>query len=424
VGEGVRRFRVGDEVFGVVPYAFASHARTAEYALVHKPASIDHDQACTVPITFLTAYYGLVHLAHLQKGERVLIHAGAGGVGLAAIQIAQHIGAEVFVTAGSNDKREFLRSLGVKHVYNSRDLSFAEAILADTEREGVDVVLNSLPGEAITKSLSILRAYGRFLEIGKTDIYQNRMIGLLPFQDNLSYFAIDLDRMLRQRPEAIRELFAEVMRHFEDSHYRPLMFTRFETEQTIDAFRYMQQRKNIGKVVVAVESRELRVDSTSRGSECREQDSRENASLVRRDGTYLITGGTGALGLQVAGWLAEEGAGAIALLSRRGTTPEIERTIARIRERGSDVVVLTGDVAEAQSLESALQSLPKHGPPLRGVIHAAGVLADGVLADMTLEQLDRAMLPKTRGAWNLHQATRQQPLDFFVLFSSVASILG
>jgi myxalamid-type polyketide synthase MxaB len=161
---------VGDEVFGVVPYAFASHARSAEYALVHKPLSIDHDQACTIPITFLTAYYGLVHLARLQPGERVLIHAGAGGVGLAAIQIAQHIGAEVFATAGSDQKREVLRSLGVAHVYSSRSTAFADEILADTEREGVDVVLNSLPGEAITRSLSILRAYGRFLEIGKTDI--------------------------------------------------------------------------------------------------------------------------------------------------------------------------------------------------------------------------------------------------------------
>lgn len=154
VGAGVDRFRVGDEVFGVVPYAFASHARTAEYALVHKPRSITHDAACTIPITFLTAYYGLVHLARLQPGERVLIHAGAGGVGLAAIQIAQRIGAEVFATAGSDSKRDFIRSLGVQHVYSSRSLAFAEEILADTQRQGVDVVLNSLPGEAIAKSLA------------------------------------------------------------------------------------------------------------------------------------------------------------------------------------------------------------------------------------------------------------------------------
>ena len=267
-------------MFGVVPYAFASHARTAEYALVHKPKSIDHDAACTIPITFLTAYYGLVRLAQLQPGERVLIHAGAGGVGLAAIQIAQQIGAEVFATAGSDAKRDFLRSLGVKHVYSSRSTAFADEILADTDRQGVDVVLNSLPGEAITKSLSILRAYGRFLEIGKTDIYQNRMIGLLPFQDNLSYFAIDLDRMLRQRPDYIRDLFAEVMRHFEAGHYQPLMFTRFEAESTIDAFRYMSQRKNIGKVVVSIESRESRVEG-------REPESRDASQALVRERRHV-----------------------------------------------------------------------------------------------------------------------------------------
>jgi NADPH:quinone reductase-like Zn-dependent oxidoreductase/thioesterase domain-containing protein/acyl carrier protein len=418
VGAGVDRFRPGDEVFGVVPYAFASHARTAEYALVHKPKSADHDQACTIPITFLTAYYGLVRLAQSQPGERVLVHAGAGGVGLAAIQIAQRIGAEVFATAGSETKREFLRSLGVQHVYSSRSTAFADEILADTDRQGVDVVLNSLPGEAISKSLSILRAYGRFLEIGKTDIYQNRMIGLLPFQDNLSYFAIDLDRMLRQRPEYIRELFADVMRHFESGEYRPLSFTGFEAPRTIDAFRYMSQRKNIGKVVVTMPSRESRAErqeldeTTARGS------------LVRREGTYLITGGTGALGLRIAKWLAEQGAGTIALLSRRGAAPAIDAELAAIRTAGSSVIVVAGDVADADSLAAALAQIHTDCPPLRGVFHAAGVLADGILSDMTLEQLDRPMLPKVQGAWNLHSATLDAPLDFFVLFSSVASVLG
>jgi len=418
VGTGVERFHVGDEVFGVVPYAFASHSRTAEYALVHKPKSIDHDEACTIPVTFLTAYYGLVRLAQLQPGERVLIHAGAGGVGLAAIQIAQQIGAEIFATAGSDAKRDFLRSLGVRHVYSSRTVEFADQILADTDRQGVDVVLNSLPGDAITKSLSILRAYGRFLEIGKTDIYQNRMIGLLPFQDNLSYFAIDLDRMLRQRSDYIRTLFAEVMQHFECGDYKPLMFTGFATETTIEAFRYMSQRKNIGKVVVAIEGRE------ARGGRREPQNVDLSSSLVRRDGTYLVTGGTGALGLRVAAWLAEQGAGTIALLSRRGATAESDAAIAAICEKGATVFVLSGDVAKADSLSAALSQLPHNAPPLRGVIHAAGVLADGVLVDMTLDQLDRPMGPKVRGTWNLHVATLDQPLDFFVMFSSVASVLG
>jgi acyl transferase domain-containing protein/thioesterase domain-containing protein/NAD(P)-dependent dehydrogenase (short-subunit alcohol dehydrogenase family)/acyl carrier protein len=418
VGGGVTRFKVGDEVLGVVPYAFASHARTADYALVHKPKSIEHDAACTIPITFLTAYYGLVRLAQLQPGERVLIHAGAGGVGLAAIQIAQQIGAEIYATAGSETKRDFLRSLGVEHVYSSRSVAFAEEILADTDRQGVDVVLNSLPGEAITKSLAILRAYGRFLEIGKTDIYQNRMIGLLPFQDNLSYSAIDLDRMLRQRPDYIRDLFAETMQHFEAGHYEPLIFTRFEGESTIDAFRYMSQRKNIGKVVVSIGSRDSRVE----GREPEIQASPK--ALVRSDGNYLITGGLGALGLRVARWLADQGAGTVALLSRRAPSSEIEHALNAIRGMGTNVVVLRGDVADADSLQTALTQLPPECPPLRGVVHAAGVLADGIVTEMTLDQLDRALAPKVRGARNLHLATRDLPLDFFVMFSSVASVLG
>jgi NADPH:quinone reductase-like Zn-dependent oxidoreductase/thioesterase domain-containing protein/acyl carrier protein len=425
IGEGVTRFKVGDEVCGVAPYAFASHTRTADYALVHKPKSLSHEEACTIPITFLTAYYGIVRLAQMQPGERLLIHAGAGGVGLAAIQIAQQLGVEIFATAGSDTKREFLRSLGVKHVYSSRSTAFAEEILADTNREGVDAVLNSLPGEAITKSLSILRAYGRFLEIGKTDIYQNRMIGLLPFQDNLSYFAIDLDRMLRQRPDYIRDLFAEVMRFFEAGKYHPLAFTQFDAGSTVDAFRYMSQRKNIGKVVVSIADCGTQgVPGIADSSQTEIQNQKSEIGMICGDGTYLITGGTGALGLQVANWLAEQGAGAIALLSRRAPSAEIEKAIDAIREKGSKVIVVRGDVADAKSLAGALAQVPADGPPLRGILHAAGVLADGIITEMTLDQLDRAMAPKVQGAWNLHEATRNAPLDFFVLFSSVASVLG
>ena len=222
VGEGVDRFQPGDRVFGVAPYSFSSHAITNDYALAPVPKGMDDESASTIPITFLTAHYAMVSLADLQPGERFLIHAGAGGVGLAAIQIAQRIGAEIYATAGSDEKRDFLRGLGVENIYNSRTLDFADEILRDTGREGVDVVLNSLPGEAIDRSIGILRAYGRFLEIGKTDIYSNRMIGLLPFQDNLSYHAIDLDRMLRQRGATIQRLYDEVLPSFTAGDYSPL----------------------------------------------------------------------------------------------------------------------------------------------------------------------------------------------------------
>ncbi len=416
IGDNVDRFRVGQAVMGVAPYAFGSHTITPEYTLVAKPETLTHVEAATIPITYLTAYYALVRLADMQAGERLLIHAGAGGVGLAAIQIAQHRDVEIYATAGSDEKRDYLRSLGVAHVYSSRSLDFYDQILADTGREGVDIVLNSLPGEAIAKSLQLLRAYGRFLEIGKIDIYQNRMIGLLPFQDNLSYHAIDLDRLLRQRSDFVRQLFAEVMTYFESKSYGPLRHTMFTRDRTVDAFRYMSARKNIGKIVV---------DMTATSGDQTSSDT-QTTQTVRSDASYLVTGGVGALGLKVAEWLAENGAGGLVLVSRRGepTSGTAADVIAALRSRGLTVHCLAVDVADRDALKHALEKLPKSVPPIRGVIHAAGVLADGVLADMSLDALDKAMLPKTVGAWNLHEATSQLPLDFFVMFSSVATILG
>ncbi len=413
VGEQVDRFAVGDEVFGVAPYALGSHAVTGEYTLAPKPSNITHDQAATLPITFLTAHHALVRLADLQSGERVLIHAGAGGVGLAAIQIAQSIGAEVFATAGSEEKRDYLRSLGVEHVYNSRTLDFADEILDATAREGIDVVLNSLPGEAITRSLQLLRAYGRFCEIGKIDIYQDRRLGLLPFRDNLSYFAIDLDRVLRQRPGYVRRLMADVVERVVAGDYQPLALTHFGREQTINAFRYMSQRKNIGKVVIG-----------NHGAKS-QQSNAESLAGLHGGGCYLITGGLGALGLQVAERFAREGAGAVALLSRRPPSKAIRQRLATIEAQGAQVICIQADVADLDSLKAAIQELAAgDSPPLRGVVHAAGVLEDGLLSSMTPEQFMRVLQPKFEGAWNLHHATSQSSLDFFVLFSSVAAVFG
>lgn len=413
VGPDVTRFRIGDAVMGVAPHSFASKTVTAEYALVRKPERLNHIEAATIPITFLTAYYALVRLAQVQSGERVLIHAGAGGVGIAAIQIAKHLGAEIFATAGSDAKRDYLRGLGVHHVMNSRTLEFAEQILEQTHREGIDVVLNSLPGDAIAKSLGVLRAYGRFLEIGKTDIYANTMVGLLPFQDNLSYFAIDLDRMLRQRPEYIRTMFEELIRYFEEGVFHPLPCTQFPAADTVDAFRYMAQRKNTGKVVVDM----------ARGSDTASRDETRRPS-VRPQATYLVTGGLGALGLQVAAWLRGKGATHVALMARREPDESATTKIRSLRQQGLDVLVLRGDVADLESLEAALTRFPAGQPPLRGVFHAAGVLADGLIYDMTLDRLAIPLESKVLGTWNLRQALAAYDLDFFVGFSSVASLLG
>jgi acyl transferase domain-containing protein/NADPH:quinone reductase-like Zn-dependent oxidoreductase/acyl carrier protein len=413
VGEGVTRFKAGDEVMGIAPYCFASHCVTTELAVVKKPEFLKHEEAATIPLAFLTAYYCLQKVAHLQPGERVLIHAGAGGVGLAAIQIAQEIGAEIFATAGSEEKREYLRSLGVQHVLSSRSLEFADQIRDITKGEGVDVVLNSLPGEAIEKSLSTLRAYGRFVEIGKVDIYQNRMMGLLPFQDNLSYTAVDLDRLFRQRPEVANALISEIIAYVNSGKYRPLNMTVLPIEEIVGAFRYMSQRRNIGKVIVSIAPVEVSAESKD-----------FLPSTIRKDGTYLITGGLGSLGFTTVEWLVSCGAGAVVLLSRRSPDSELQQRLEELNRGTARVIAVAADVCDRASLDHAIANLPEGIPPVRGVFHAAGVLRDMLITKMGPDDFAFPLGPKTIGTWNLHSAFLNHDLDLFVLFSSVSSILG
>ncbi len=410
VGKNVTDLNVGDRVFGVVPYGFASTVTTPRYTITKLPDAIEMSEAATLPIAMLTAHYALRQLADLQPGERVLIHAGAGGVGMAAIQVAKSLGAEIFATAGSDSKRDLLRQLGVNHVYNSRTLDFADEIRRDLGGEGVDVVLNSLPGEAIDHSLELLNAYGRFLEIGKTEIYQNRTIGLRPFRDNLSYHAIDLDRVLRQRPATVVRLFDEILTAINDGRYEPLPMTTFDVESADDALRYMAARKNVGKVIVQIAD---------------ESSLRRSGANAGDDVATLITGGTGAIGLQLAKHLVDSGQPNVVLMSRRQPSVEATQTIAEINASGGNVITVRGDVADRESLRKSLAGLDV---PIRRIMHAAGVLADGLLFDMTDDQLRTVMMPKVAGTMNLiehfgDQANSDAPVQI-VLFSSIASLLG
>jgi acyl transferase domain-containing protein/acyl carrier protein len=250
LGPGIEDFQVGDEVIAVTASAFSRYVTTSLLLVARKPARFSFEEAATIPITFLTAHYALQHAGRLQPGERVLIQAAAGGVGLAAVQLAQRIGAEIFATAGSEKKRAFLRSLGIQHVMDSRSLAFADDVMAATNGQGVDVVLNSLAGEFIPKGLSILSSFGRFLEIGKRDIYQGSQLNLLPFAKNLSFSAIDLLRVAFERPEFLNRLFSEVMQYFEEGTLRPLPLETFPFTKAASAFEYMADSKQIGKVVV------------------------------------------------------------------------------------------------------------------------------------------------------------------------------
>jgi NADPH:quinone reductase-like Zn-dependent oxidoreductase len=250
-GASVERLRVGDPVLAAAAGAFGSHVVTPAAFVARKPAFLAHEQAAGLPMAFMTAHYALHHLARVRRGERVLIHSAAGGTGLAAVQLALHAGAEVFATAGSPTKRAYLAERGVTHVMESRNLAFADAVLARTGGDGVDIVLNSLTGDAIARGLGVLGPYGRFVEIGKRDIYQGKTIPLAPFRKSLSYFAVDLAGMVRERPALYATLLAEVMELVEARAVAGLPATVFPMARVVDAFHAMAQAKHVGKIVVS-----------------------------------------------------------------------------------------------------------------------------------------------------------------------------
>jgi acyl transferase domain-containing protein/acyl-CoA synthetase (AMP-forming)/AMP-acid ligase II/aryl carrier-like protein len=409
IGSNVADLKVGDAVVAIAPGSFSQYVTVDARLVALKPEALSFAAAATIPTAFLTADYTLRQLAKLAPGDRVLIHAAAGGVGLAAIQMAQQIGAEIFATA-SPSKWEFLRSIGVKHLMNSRTLDFADDIMAITQGQGVDVVLNCLTGEFIPQSLAVLRANGRFVEIGKQDVWSAAQVAQI--RPDVSYFLVDLMQVTQQQPDVVRSILHSVMNQFHAQHLQPLPLTSFPSEKAIDAFRTMQQAKHIGKLVITP----------------------PQPIQICQNGTYLITGGLGDLGLQVAQWLVSKGATHLLLLGRNAPSPSAQTTIRQLEAAGATITIAQADVANLEQLQQTLQPYltnpqpptpnPQCPTPLKGIIHAAGLIDDRTLQQQTWEQFDRVLAPKIQGAWNLHLLTQNQPIDCFVLFSSAASLLG
>jgi acyl transferase domain-containing protein/acyl carrier protein len=412
VGEGVTDLAVGDEVVAFTPSAMASHVVTDARFAVRRPQGMGAVEASSIPSVFMTAWYALHHLARIQKGERVLIHSAAGGLGLAAVQIAQALGAEVFATAGTPEKRELLRSLGIKHVMDSRTLVFADEVMRVTGGEGVDVVLNSLSGDAITRSMEVLAPDGRFLEVGNRDIHDGRALDLSQFRRRLIYAAIDLVGLREQRPALCSRLLREVVEQMEAGTLRPVRHRVFPVSQASEAFREMAQGQHVGKLVVTMEDPELRVVPPRPGLR------------VRADATYLITGGLGGLGLAAARWLVGHGARHLLLLGRKAPSADVQPELEALRAGGVRVEVARADVADARRLAEVLALTRGDMPPLRGVLHCAGVLDDGILEQQEPARFRTVMAPKVQGAWNLHMLTQDEPLDLFVLYSSMSALLG
>ena len=412
VGASVTNVRPGDEVVAIGHRCLQKHAPVHGDLVAPKPRSLASDAAAGTPIAFLTAIYALVHLARIERGERVLVHSAAGGVGLAALQVARRAGAEVLATAGTEEKRALLRSMGVAHVFDSRG-DFASAVRAATDGRGVDVVLNSLAGDAIAAGLECLAPYGRFVELGKRDIYGGTRVELGPFRAGLAYFAVDLDRMMHDRPALLGGMLRELMADLEAGKYRPLPVKTFAADDLVAAFKDLMPGIHVGKHVVSLEPAPARVRAAP-----------YLRSRVRGDGCYVVSGGLGALGLEVARWLARRGAGAVMLLGRGAPTPAAQRELREIEASGTRVLTAACDVADREALAAALERARREGGPLRGVFHAAGTLADATVGEMTPERLRAPRDGKVMGAWNLDRLTEGDALDAFVMFSSVASLFG
>jgi acyl transferase domain-containing protein/NADPH:quinone reductase-like Zn-dependent oxidoreductase/SAM-dependent methyltransferase/NADP-dependent 3-hydroxy acid dehydrogenase YdfG len=406
IGPGVETTAEAEAVVALARGSLATYVIADARLIVPKPPSLGFAEAATLPATFLTAHYALNHIGRIAAGEKILIHAAAGGVGTAAVQLALRAGAEVFGTAGSAQKRAFLTSLGVQHVMDSRSLDFAAQIMQATAGRGVDAVLNSLSGEFITASLSCLAAGGRFLEIGVRGILTSDEVRRL--RPDVRYHILELADVTRHNPELTQQLLSQVMTWAGEGAVQPLPMTNFSLSQASDAFRYMAKARHIGRVVIVDD----RVPDSCAGVR------------IHPDAAYVVTGGLSGLGLLTARWLVDKGARHLALIGRSPAGAAAETAVAAMKATGAQVLVLCADVSRRDALARAFEEIEGALPPVRGIIHSAGTLADGVLMKQDWERFKRVMAPKVDGAWNLHILSEGLPLDFFILYSSTAGLLG
>jgi len=401
IGERVSHLRVGDRVVALAWGSLATHVTVHADRVAAIPDQLPDFDAVTLPIAYGTAMLSLLDAGCLRPGERVLIHAAAGGTGLAAMALARAMGAEVFATA-SRSKWEIVRAAGARAVYDSRSLDFADQLLADTDGQGVDLVLNSLTGDGfVARGLDVMRPGGRFIELAKRDVWSQESVRT--YRSDVAYHVVDLRATIDRDPATARPLLEQVLRQVADGTLPALPREVYPATEVGTAFSRFQQARQVGKLVIC--------QSTT-------PDAR-----IRPDASYAITGGLGGLGLCIADWLVDQGARHVFLIGRHGPDAATAARLTEFLRDGAEVRAVVADVTDQVALASALAEAGSRAP-LRGVIHAPGVLDDGALLAQSWSRFSTVLGPKVWGAWNLHSLTIDAPLDFFVLFSSVAGLLG
>ncbi|MCB2078136.1 MAG: SDR family NAD(P)-dependent oxidoreductase [Novosphingobium sp.] len=412
VGSGVTQFAPGDRVIAWSTGSLATHVVTPVDRVTRMPDGIEAAAASGLIVPFVTAYKALVDTARIRRGDTVLIHAGAGGVGLAAIQIAQAFGAQVIATAGSEIKRSFLHALGVEHVFDSRSATFVDGVMAATDGRGVDILLNSLAGDLLQASFDVLAPDAHFIELGKRDIEEDTQIGLRRFRKGASYTALDLSRGTGDGT------FADVMQAMSDmlaaGELSALPYRAFGLDKAVDAFATMSRGAHLGKIVLEVGGRDLRVPVQSAPS-----------LSFDAERAYVVTGGLRGLGMQTALWLVKHGARKIALVGRSGSVPaEEQRNLQAMRDAGAEVAIFGADLGGRESVRAVLSDIREKSGPIGGIVHAAATYSDRLLRDETPENLALVFKAKAASAWALHEETIDDPLDLFLMYSSISAVLG
>ncbi len=414
VGRSVQHVQAGDAVIARVSEGFCGRVITPAHCVVRRPSCLTPQQGAAVPVVFITAWYSLCHLARIERGETVLIHSAAGGVGGAAIQLAHRAGATVIATAGTKEKRAFLRDMGVAHVFDSRALDFYNDVMRVTAGRGVDVIINSLTGRFIAQSLKCLAPFGRFIELGKSDIYRNNKLSLERLGENIAYFVVDVDRLAIQKPDLHRHILNEVVALFERGELQPQEITEYPISKLPEAMKFMTRAAYRGKIVMNMQDDRLRTLPPRHAQ-------------FHAERCYLISAGASGFGLEIARWMVSRGARHLVLLSRSGPKSDADRAaVAEMREDGAKILLAQTDVTDLTALNQLMQQIKSEMPPLAGVIHGAAVMDDATIPNMDMTRFERVFEPKAQGAWNLHEATLAAgaSLDFFVMLSSISSVLG